>query len=228
MRKDKQKAINLRKAGNSYNQISKILKIPKSTLSYWFSDLEISQKAKSKILKRVNETSVASLIERNKNQTVVALERAEKIKKEAMVEVNKLAKSKLFLVGIALYWAEGYKKGAYGSKWKGVDFANTDPKLILIMMKFFRKICGVPEEKIKIQIMLHSNQDISKAVIFWSKLTKKKKEKFIKTFIFPQKTKNKIKKFENLTHGTVHIRINDVKLFFRIIGWLEGISKILI
>jgi hypothetical protein len=109
-----------------------------------------------------------------------------------------------------------------------VDFANADPELIVIMMKFFRKICDVSEEKIKMQIMLHSNNDISKAISFWSKLTKIKKEKFIKTFIFPKKTKKKVKKFENLTHGTVHIRINDVRLFFRIIGWLEGISKIVI
>ncbi len=228
MRKDKQKAIELRKDGNSYGQISRELKVPKSTLSYWLSELNISQEAKNKISKRANKISVVSLIKRNKNQTALALGRAEKIKKEAKTEVCKLAKNKLFLIGIALYWAEGYKKGAYGSKWKGVDFANADPKLILIMMKFFRKICDVPEEKIKMQIMLHSNNNVSKAVDFWVKLTKIKKEKFIKTFIFPQKTKNKKRKFENLTHGTVHIRINDVRLFFRIIGWLEGIYKIVI
>jgi len=27
-----------------------------------------------------------------------------------------------------------------------------------------------------------------------------------------------------LTHGTVHIRINNVKLFFRIIGWIDGLK----
>jgi hypothetical protein len=74
------------------------------------------------------------------------------------------------------------------------------------------------------QIMLHDNNNISKAVDYWSKLTKIKKDNFIKTFVFLKKIPSKKRKFENLTHGTVHIRINDVKLFFRIIGWIDGLK----
>jgi hypothetical protein len=141
MRKDKVEALALRKKGFSYNEISKKLEIPKSTLSYWLSDVVISQEAKSRIASRVFAGSVKGLIERNKNQTALAKERAEVIRETAKKEVRNLMKSKLFLVGISLYWAEGYKKGAYGSKWKAVDFANSDPELVKIMMNFFRKIC---------------------------------------------------------------------------------------
>jgi DNA invertase Pin-like site-specific DNA recombinase len=46
MRKDRQKAFYFRQKGYSYNQISQILNIPKSALSRWFRNIEISEKVK--------------------------------------------------------------------------------------------------------------------------------------------------------------------------------------
>lgn len=225
MRKDKLIAIKLRKQGKSYNQISKTLKIPKSTLSYWFSDLKISEKAQEKILKRAHKLSIEGLIKRNKNQTILARERASKIRKEAKKESFKLMNDSLFLTGISLYWAEGYKKGASGSKWKSIDFANSDPEMIKVIMKFFRKFLGIKDSKIKIQLIAHQNININKAAIFWSNLTNIPKEQFIKTYVGVSKSSKGKRNPNSLTHGTVHIRINDVKLFFRIIGWIDGLKE---
>ena len=225
MRKDKLQAIDLRKQGLSYNEISGKLKIPKSTLSLWLSNIELSQKAKDRISARVHKGSIAGLLKRNKNQTILAQKRAGEIRRLAKIETSGLLKNRLFLTGVSLYWAEGYKKGAHGSKWKAVDFANSDPDLIRIMMKFFRKICKVENSKIKIQLIAHKNVDIKKALQFWSILTKIPENQFIKTCcsvsIYSKGKRNK----NSLTHGTVHIRINDVKLFFRIIGWIDGLKS---
>jgi len=225
MRKDKASAIELRKQGFSYNEISAKLKIPKSTLSCWLSNIELSRKAKDRLSARVHEGSLAGLLKRNKNQTILAKQRADEIRRIAKIEALKLLSNKLFLTGTSLYWAEGYKKGAHGSKWKAVDFANSDPDLIRIMMKFFRKICKVEDSKIKIQLIAHKNVDIKKAIQLWSNLTKIPKSQFIKTCcavsIYSKSKRNK----NSLTHGTVHIRINDVKLFFRIIGWIDGLKS---
>jgi len=218
-------AIDLRKQGFSYNEISGKLKIPKSTLSLWLSNIELSQKAKDRISARVNKGSIAGLLKRNKNQTILAQKRADEIRRLAKIETLGLLRNRLFLTGISLYWAEGYKKGAYGSKWKAVDFANSDPDLVRIMMKFFRKICKVENSKIKIQLIAHKNVDIKKAIRFWSNLTKIPESQFIKTCcavsIYSKGKRNK----NSLTQGTVHIRINDVKLFFRIIGWIDGLKS---
>lgn len=224
MRKDQDIAVDLRKQGNSYNQINKKLGISKSTLSYWLSDLQISDKAKEKIQKRVNAGSLRGLLQRNKNQTFLAQKRAEEIRQSAKKEVAGLISNSLFLVGISLYWAEGYKKGAYGSKWKAVDFANSDPELVRIIMKFYRKICMVDDSRIKVQLIAHKNIKINEAISFWSNLTGLPKTQFIKTCSSISKSSKGIRNKNSLTHGTVHIRINDVKLFFRIIGWIEGLK----
>lgn len=224
MRKDKNIAIKLRKQGLSYNQISKKINAPKSTLSYWLKDIEISRDAKEKIRRRVHETSVKALIERNKKQTLIAENKARKIRKQAEREAKEMLGDNLFIAGVSLYWAEGYKKGAYGSSWKSVDFANSDPEMIKVMMKFFRVICGVKDENIKLQLIAHKNVDSEKAINFWAKKTRLPKKQFMKVFCsYPNKSS---KRKNTLTNGTLHIRINNVELFFRIIGWIDAFKKI--
>ncbi|MFA7319173.1 MAG: helix-turn-helix domain-containing protein [Parcubacteria group bacterium] len=225
MRKDKLQAVKLRKQGYSYNEIGDRLKVPKSTLSYWLAGIEISQKAKKRLASRVFEGSVKGLINRNRNQTKLAKERAAKIRSLAKKEFSILKKDKLFLVGISLYWAEGYKKGAQGSKWKAIDFTNSDPKMVVIMVRFFKKFLKIKEDKIKVQLIAHKNVDIEKSVTYWSSLTNIPQDQFIKTCCSVSKSSQGKRDEDSLTHGTVHIRINDVKLFFKVIGWIDGLKS---
>ena len=223
MRSDKNSAIKLRKSGESYNQISVALNIPKSTLSYWLKDIVISQKAQEIIQSRVNSTSIAKLIERNKDQTRLAKERHDKIYELAKEEAKKFLSDSLFIVGLALYWGEGYKQGAYGSKWKSIDFANSDPDMIEIMVLFFTKFLNLKRSDIKIQLMLHDPKDTDKAVNFWHQLTKIPKNNFIKT-CHSISSASSNKQSRKLKNGTIHLRINDVEKFFRLIGWIDGLK----
>ncbi len=224
MRSDKNLAIKLRRLGKSYSQISDVLAIPKSTLSSWLKDINISQKAQDKIQSRVNSTSVAKLIERNKNQTKLAAERHTKIYELAKKESQELMFNHLFVIGVALYWGEGYKQGANGSKWKSIDFANSDPEMIKIMMLFFVKFLDLKESDIKIQIMLHNPKNTKKSINFWSELTKIPENNFTSTcYSISSASTNKQKR--KLEHGTVHLRINNVQKFFRLIGWIDGLKQ---
>ena len=225
MRKEKTKAIELRKKGNSYAQIGKILNVSKSTLSSWLSEIKLSKDAQNILDKRSYKKSTDALIKRNKQQTVVALERAIVIRNNAKREFGKMVGNKLFLTGVNLYWAEGYKKGANGSKWKSVDFANSDPEMILLMMKFFQQICKIPIEKIRAQVIAHENVEIVESVNYWHGITKISKDRFIKTIVPSIRKSNNKRKNSNLTHGTLHIRINDVSFFFKMIGWIDGLKE---
>jgi len=227
MRSDKNIAIKLRKSGKSYNQISASLGIPKSTLSVWLKDLLLSDDAKNKIQSRVNSTAIKKLIERNKNQTVLAKERHEKTRIAAKEEAGKLLSNPLFLSGVSLYWAEGYKQGANGSKWKCVDFANSDPDMIKLMVGFFIKFFKIKKSDISIQIMLHNPENSSKTIDFWHKLTGVPKENFMKTCSVLSRASLQ-KRNKTLQYGTIHLRVNNVEHFFRLIGWIDGLKQKLI
>ena len=61
---------------------------------------------------------------------------------------SKLSKhdKELKIIGAILYWGEGYK----AEKSCGIDFANSDPKMIGMFVKFLRNICGVKESKLRV------------------------------------------------------------------------------
>jgi hypothetical protein len=223
MRLDKDQAIKLRCSGKSYSQISKLLNIPKSTLSVWLKNISLSEKAKATIKSRTNAPAILKLIERNKNQTVLAKERHEEIYQQAIKEAHKLLDDPLFIAGNSLYWAEGYKKGWENSKWKSIDFANADAEMIKIMMLFFKKFLKVSGDDIKVQIMLHNKLDEQKAINYWHSITKVPKENFFKpSYTISKASKSKIK--NKLEYGTVHIRINNVQAFFRLAGWIDSLK----
>ncbi len=227
MRQDKNIAIKLRKQGKSYSQISGELLAPKSTLSLWLKDVTISKEAKAKIQARVKSTSIEKLIARNKLKPLISAENHQKIREEGRLESKKYLKDPLFIAGLSLYWGEGYKRGAEGSRWKSIDFTNSDPEMIKVMADFFVKFFNVSLDKIKVQIMLHDGSKSKEAIDFWSQITGIPKENFIKT---SQSISNasKAKVAKKLDFGTIHLRINNVKLFFRLIGWIDGFKEYLI
>ncbi|MDP3996438.1 MAG: hypothetical protein Q8P86_01945 [bacterium] len=129
---------------------------------------------------------------------------------------NKLTKYQLELknFGIALYWGEGYK--AEGGS--GIDFANSDVKMIVVFLNFLRVICGVDEKRLRVLLYCYSNQDIEKLLGFWSKRTKIPLSQFSKPYVRYDFRKEKINK---MPFGLIHIRYQDKKLRALILEWIE-------
>ena len=224
MRTDKKAALKLRKGGKSYSQISAALSIPKSTLSIWLKDITLSQQAQNKIKSRTNANAIAKLIQRNKEQTIIAQTRYLKIREQAAIEAKGLLTDPLFLTGVSLYWAEGYKRGAEGSKWKSIDFANSDPEMVGLMINFFIKFLNIKKEEIRIQIMLHDVKNTRSAVGFWQKITGIPEKNFIRTCHAISRSSLQ-KQNKKLQYGTIHLRINNVNQFFRLIGWIDSLKR---
>ena len=229
MRKDKNQALKLRLDGKSYNEISKILGVPKSTLSFWFTGLELSEKARKRIQARVYSGSLRGLIKRNKNQTHLAIQRARNIRVQAEREVKKISQDELKLIGAALYWAEGYKRAIIRNGRElthhSVSLANSDPKLILIFLRFLREVCEIPDEKITVDIRIYEHLNGEELLNFWHQLTGLPKENFGKSDYGISKSSQGKRPFNRLPYGTVAVRVNNTGLFHKIMGWIGGLSQ---
>jgi hypothetical protein len=123
------------------------------------------------------------------------------------------------LIGISLYVAEGAKGD------KSVDFANSDPKLIVFMMGWFREFCKVSEEKFRGAIWIHDNLDKHKTKKYWSKITKIPPRQFNKAYVVKDKTNSKKIRKNKHKCGVFSIRIYSVKLQRKILGWVSGILR---
>ena len=210
---EKIKAIELRKKGKSYSDILQAVKVTKGTLNKWLKDIPLTEGQRLLIKGRAKSRYAGAKANQSKAQ-----KRKEEIINMARAEAKQLTKKPLFVSGLMLYWAEGTKNGST------VAFTNSDPEMIKLMMKWFRDICNVPEDKFRILIFIHSLQANENWKEKWSSVTGLSGSQFIRPNIKPMITKHRKNK---LYDGTCAIRVNDTSLLVRIKGWQKGFLEIL-
>lgn len=225
----REKALALRLNGRSYNEINLALKIPKSTLSNWFSILTLPEEAKQRITSRIALGTLHGLVRRNKMQTVLARERAEKIKQESGKDIKELTKSDIRLIGAVLYWAEGYKRlkirdGRTITN-HTISLTNSDPAIIAVFITFLKKILRVPNEKIVIAMRLFKHLDEEKVMRYWMKITELPRSQFREPQYPISRSSHGKRPFNRLPYGTVQVIVMDTPMFYRVMGLIDGIKK---
>ncbi|MBU4346591.1 MAG: hypothetical protein KKH29_04610 [Candidatus Omnitrophica bacterium] len=136
-----------------------------------------------------------------------------KIKPQFEIKSNlSIIEEKLKIAGIMLYWAEGTLIGST------VDFANSNPKIIKIFLKFLREVCGICEERLKIYLYGYSFQDIEESKAYWHNITKVPLCQFTKPYI---REGNSNLSNRKLPYGLIHVRYNDKRLLELIKNWID-------
>ena len=216
---ERQKACLLRKQGKSINEIVKEAGLSKASVSGWVRDIILTKAQRKRISKKGRSFES---IERRRASRLFN----EKVKRQIIVDNAKkdyarLSLKELKLIGIVLYLGEGAKtiRGL-------VRLSNSDPAIIKIMMRFFREICNVPENKFNGYIHTFTHANINKTEKYWCKISGIPRNQFYKTYIKPSAAS--LHKRKTLPFGTFDIYICDTKLFLTIMGWIEKIKDILL
>lgn len=220
---EKNKALKLRRKGKSINEIAAELSIAKSTVSSWCRDVQLGLKQIERLAKRQKSGSYKGrmkFLERIRRERIeeVALMREKGIK-----DVGNLIKRDLFITGVAMYWSEGYTYPG-GDQ---VGFTNSDPKMILLMLRWFKEICNIPDDNISLQVKINEihKDRIKKVENYWSNITKISIGQFNKTVLIKSKAK-KIYPNSGDYYGTLRITVRKgTKLRRRINGWIEGLAR---
>lgn len=229
-RSDRQQALKLRLSGNSYAQITRKLGMSKSTLSGWFSNLELPQTAKAKLKQRVHDKSVKGLLKRNKLETQKAISRASNIRTSSRLEILPLNSEMLKMIGTSLYWAEGYKRpivrNGKTKTYHPVTLTNSDPYLVKLFLRFLRETCAVPEEKIKASMRIYEHQNEGHLLEFWARATRIPPSRFGKFYYGVSKSSLGKRPYKILPYGTIQITVSDTALYHKIMGWIEGLAEL--
>jgi transcriptional regulator with XRE-family HTH domain len=221
MRNDKNKAILLRKQGKSYNEIAKILDTSKSTLSLWLRNIKMPYSIKKRLWDETRIKWAQNITRFNKKRGKIAKQKAQQIQDLTSRDVKRISKRELLLIGSALYWAEGYKK----SRW-AVVFSNSDQLMIKLMMKFFREICRIKEDRFRAIVQIHPNTTSQKSINHWSKITKIPKKQFQKTYSKLTPSSKRKRAINILPYGTLRISISSMETINKIKGWISGLEKL--
>lgn len=230
MRTDKQKAIVLRMRGLSFSEIQKKLgRISKSTLSIWLSGVILPKTAQMRLSKRIKHGSMIGLLRASKNQTKRAWDNKRAIEKKESSRIKNITKENLFFLGIALYWAEGYKRPIVRNgrecTYHSVSLTNSDPILIRTFLDFLEKICGVSRNKVKVGLRIFEHMNEDEALRFWIQKTGIPRKNFGKTYRGISKSSMGKRPFNRLPHGVIQVNIANTNLFHRIMGWISGLKQ---
>lgn len=219
----KERAINLRRQGKTYSEIVKEVPVAKSTLSLWLRGVGLSVVQKQALTekKRMAQLKGAEAQKRNR------IKRQLDIINHAKSEIGHMTERELWLIGIALYWAEGSKeKESYpGTR---VSFSNSDPQMILLFLKWLKICVKVSRDDISADLYIHESHrsNINIVIDKWSEILSVPKSFFKAVYYKKNKINTKRKNTGALYLGLLRVNMRaSSELNRRITGWIVGINK---
>lgn len=216
-KKDKQKALVMRKSGMSYSQIKEKLGVSKSTLSGWLYNMPLSEK-------RIRELQADSpiRIEKYRNTMREKREAKNKIAYENIAKrIGKISDREFLIAGLFLYWAEGSKTKNFS-----IALTNTNPSMLILFIRWLR-FFDVPKSKLKIHLHLYSDMNIKKQISFWSKTIKIPISQFRKPYI-KKTTLSSITYTNGFGQGTCSVILENGPISAQVMMGIQYIQDILL
>jgi hypothetical protein len=171
------RARDLRAQGWTYTEIMEELGVAKSSVSLWCRDVEVDE---VKLAERRRDRHLAgnqgarqrgpNRLQRAKRQEIDGL------RIEAVERLGPLDDRDLLVAGAALYAGEGAKRDG------AVRFANSDPRMIALFLRWFRSCFAVEESRLRLRLYLHEGLDLAEANAFWADLTAIPTTQFIRPY----------------------------------------------
>lgn len=215
MRKDKEKAFKMRRSGKSYGEILAALKIPKATLSDWFSKIDWSSDMAKKLAAAVQKQHTVRLIELDKIRGIHLKRLYEEARKEAKNDLLELKYNPLFIAGLMLYWGEGDKLTKYSTA-----ITNTDPDLIRLYVLFLKNACRIPEEKIRAHVLTYPDLDEEDCRKYWARESGINLDRFTKSTVIQGRHK-----IRRIKYGVCMIGISSTYFKVKMLEWLKLLPR---
>ena len=224
MSEKKIEAISLRNRGFSIRDIELKLSVPRSTLSYWFKTVELTNKQKANLKRRwelglIKARTIAAdwHREEKKKRLKEAHDSAEKIIKD----LNFKDRSIIELALAMLYLGEGAKSS------DDTAMGNSDPLILNVFVSILINFYKVNPEKIKCSLYLRADQKSEEMKKFWSKSLNLPIQNFV--YVNLDKRTSGSKTFDSY-RGVCMVRCGNVaikrKLLYISRGFCEEILKI--
>ncbi|MBI2644018.1 MAG: hypothetical protein HYW95_00715 [Candidatus Wildermuthbacteria bacterium] len=217
--KEKERAVELRKQGLSYREILAKIPVSKSTLSVWLKSVHLSKKQKQ----RLTEKKLAAALRGARTLHLKRLQKWQQIKHTTASNIKFLTKRERWLIGVALYWAEGSKEKEYGRS-TPVKFSNSDCTMIKFFQSWIQEFFKIPKGKLIYELYIHENATWKEAIVWWGRQLHIK-SKYIRVYFKRPNFQPHRKNIGETYHGLIRIKVSaSSDLTRKISGWVEGIG----
>lgn len=220
--RERERAITLRKQGKTYAEILAEVPVSKSTLSLWLRDVGLGNKQQQRLTekKRIAQLRGAHARKHKREQGSLASYAT------ASRKVGTISKHELMLIGAALYWAEGCKEKSHNIG-QGIDFANTDPEMVKVFLRFLREVLDVSDERIRLSLYIHRGHAsrVRDVCGYWKQIVGGVNPRIEYVYLKKHNPKTKRKRTDAAYRGTLRITIRrSTNLQREIQGLIYGIT----
>ncbi|MEZ4195375.1 MAG: helix-turn-helix domain-containing protein [Candidatus Paceibacterota bacterium] len=218
--KEKEKALKLRRGGNSISDIATLLKVSKSTVSYWCRDVSLSIKAQETIAKRSKSKSTFAIL--RYTESLRAKRRINTLKDMTLgaEHLGSLTSRDIYCLGLGLYWGEGYKKGS-----QEFGFTNSDPAMIKFYLLWLKEVFKVQRSDLILRVSINSMHQgrIDLVQDYWSAVTQVPLGQFTKASLIKSQSR-KIYANLNEHYGTLRVKVRKgTRMRRQVLGAIESI-----
>ena len=214
--REKGEAILLRKQGHSYREILNQLDVSKSSLSEWLRDLPLTRVEKHALKERRDGNITRGRMRAASELHRRRLEREHQIFQDSKIEFVEFSKDSLFLIGVALYWAEGSKRSS------GFSFINSDTDMIVLMVRWIERFFKIPPTGVRARLYIHKPYAQERLEQYWSIHTGLPLQNFLKTIYKP--TTLLIKKRPNYK-GCLRLELGKRSQILKMLFWKDMIIE---
>lgn len=218
--------IELRKRGLSYSEIKKSVPVPKSTLSHWLKNLNLTKAQ----IKRLKKKRLSGARAGSAKKSLHTLQAIEEIKVSSSKDIKKISNRELWLMGVMLYWRERFLRENESDLRKGVRFTSSDPYVIKFFLKWLRDIGRIKDNEIGFDIFAGEDKrdKVKDLIDYWSEITDFPKEDFSRIYYQTVKKRRRKKVVRKAHFGLLRVRVKASSMLARqIAGWIKGIIKLL-
>jgi hypothetical protein len=211
----------LRESGLGVKTIAYQLHVSSSTVSLWTRDIQLTAGQIKTLEQRSHDPHYGRRLAYTNKQQKNRISKINRLKEEGIEQVGDLTKRELFVAGINLYWAEGFKKDNL------VGFSNSDPEMIQLFLKWLEICCHVEKDRIKLRLGLNEQyiDKVEEIESFWINKLRVSKEQFQKPF-FQKVLWKKIYDNPEDYHGVLRVRVAKSTDLLRLIhGWIQGMKQ---
>lgn len=210
----------MRVNGESIKVIARKLAVSPASVSTWCRDIVLTSHQISQLELRYKDPHYGrrqiylNKIKKTKETKI------KQLKEEGIKDIGMLTDRDLFLVGISLYWSEGFKKDSQAG------FANSDPKMIKLFLRWLLETCNYDRKDLILRVTANVSHKyrINEIEKYWSDITEIPVTQFRKPFFQNVTWKKEYERPEEY-NGVLRIRVRKSTDFLRKIhGWIEGLK----
>ncbi len=162
----KVEAIQMRKRGISIREVEKRLEIPRSTLSFWFQHIHLSQRYTLRLEKLAKLSLTKARKEAIKWHNAKKAERLRSAASEGAKVLNQIDISDDAIAELSLsllYLGEGAKKK------NGAILGNSNPLILKFFIKMLGRLYNISPADMSCELHLRADQNANQLVKYWSK-----------------------------------------------------------